>query len=88
MNLAEAGAQADELAQRGAERELADLRRQWEDELEAAARGADYRERAAAYRGIGQFRFRQKLELLRRAMNEFANTLPSHDEALRKYCSN
>ena len=41
MNLAEAGAQAEELAQRGAERELADLRRQWEDELEAAARGAD-----------------------------------------------
>ena len=70
MNLAEAAAQAEELAQRGAERELADLRRQWEDELEAAARGADYCERAAAYRGIGQFRFRQKLELLRRGLED------------------
>ncbi len=70
MNLAEAAAQADELAQRAAERELADLRREWEDELEAAARGTDYRERAAAYRGIGQFRFRQKLELLRRGLED------------------
>jgi HEAT repeat protein len=70
VNLAEAGAQADELAQRGAERELADLRRQWEDELEGSARSSDYRERAAAYRGIGQFRFRQKLELLRRGLED------------------
>ena len=28
-----------------------------------------------------------KLELLRRAMNDFAATLPSHEEALRKYCA-
>jgi tryptophan halogenase len=28
-----------------------------------------------------------KLELLRRAMNDFASTLPSHDQALRKYCA-
>jgi tryptophan 7-halogenase len=28
-----------------------------------------------------------KLELLRRAMNQFADTLPSHEEALRKYCA-
>jgi HEAT repeat protein len=70
VNLAEAGAHADELAQRGAERELADLRREWEDELEGSARSSDYRERAAAYRGIGQFRFRQKLELLRRGLED------------------
>jgi hypothetical protein len=27
-----------------------------------------------------------KLELLRRAMNEFADALPSHETALRRYC--
>jgi HEAT repeat protein len=70
LTLAEAAAQADELAQRGEARQLADLRRQWEDELEASARHADYRERAAAYRAIGQFRFRQKLELLRRGLED------------------
>src|ERR671937_1740633 len=45
MNLADAAAQADELAQAG-------------------------RERAVAYRAIGQFRFRQKLELLRRGLDD------------------
>jgi tryptophan 7-halogenase len=30
---------------------------------------------------------RQKLELLRRAMNEFADTLPEHQEVLKKYCA-
>ena len=72
MSLAEAAAQADELAQSGAgaERELSSLRQQWADELEAAARSGDYRERAVAYRAIGQFRFRQKLELLRRGLED------------------
>ena len=70
MTLIEAAAKADELAQSGAERELATLRKEWEDELESAARSADYRERAAAYRAIGQFRFRQKLELLRRGLDD------------------
>jgi len=70
MTLAEAAAQADELAQSGAERELATLRQQWDDELESAARSPDYRERAVAYRAIGQFRFRQKLELLRRGLDD------------------
>src|ERR671935_217448 len=37
MNLAEAAARADELAQSGAERELADLRSEWADELERSA---------------------------------------------------
>ena len=70
MNLADAAAQADELAQAGSERELAALRQQWDDELESAARSADYRARAVAYRAIGQFRFRQKLELLRRGLDD------------------
>ncbi len=70
MTLAEAAAQADELAQAGSERELATLRQQWDEEVEAAARSADYRGRAVAYRAIGQFRFRQKLELLRRGLDD------------------
>jgi hypothetical protein len=70
LTLAEAAAQANELAGRGAERELAALRAQWADEIEAAARAADYRERAVAYRAIGQFRFRQKIELLRRGLED------------------
>lgn len=70
MSLGEAAAKADELAQSGAERELATLRQQWDDELESAARSADYRERAVAYRAIGQFRYRQKLELLRRGLED------------------
>jgi HEAT repeat protein len=70
MTLTEAAAQADELAQSGSERELAALRQQWDEEVESAARSGDYRERAVAYRAIGQFRFRQKLELLRRGLED------------------
>jgi HEAT repeat protein len=70
MNLVEAAAEADALAQAGDERGLATLRAQWDDELEAAARNADYRTRAQAYRAIAQFRFRQKLELLRRGLED------------------
>jgi HEAT repeat protein len=70
LTLAEAAAAADELAARGAERDLANMRTQWADELEAAARSSDYQERAVAYRAIGQFRFRQKLELLRRGLED------------------
>ena len=62
--------QADALAQEGKERDVADLRREWEDEVEAAARSADYRERAVAYRAVGQFRFRQKIELLSRGLDD------------------
>jgi hypothetical protein len=58
VSLAEAAAQADVLAEEGKERELSQLRAQWDDELEASARTADFRERAVAYRAIGQFRFR------------------------------
>jgi len=70
LTLAEAAARADGLAQEGSERELAQLRTQWADELESAARSPDYRERAIAYRAIGQFRFRQKLELLTRGLED------------------
>ena len=68
--LADAAAQADALAQEGSERELADLRAQWGDELEAAARSDDFRERAVAFRAIGQFRWRAKEELLRRGLDD------------------
>jgi len=70
VTLAEAAATADTLAQAGSERELADLRAQWGDELEAAARSQDFRERAVAYRAIGQFRWRAKEELLRRGLDD------------------
>jgi HEAT repeat protein len=70
VTLAEAAAEADALAQAGDERSLATLRAQWDDEIEAAARDADYRTRSLAYRAIAQFRFRQKLELLRRGLED------------------
>jgi hypothetical protein len=70
MTLAEAAVRADELAQEGSERELADLRAEWGDELEEAARSADFRERAVAFRAIGQFRWRAKEELLRRGLDD------------------
>jgi HEAT repeat protein len=70
VTLAEAAAQADALAQAGSERELADLRSQWADELESAVRSADFRERAVAFRALGQFRWRAKEELLRRGLDD------------------
>jgi HEAT repeat protein len=70
VTLAEAATQADAFAQDGKERELADLRTQWGDELEAAARSADFRERAVAFRAVGQFRWRAKEELLRRGLDD------------------
>jgi HEAT repeat protein len=69
-SLSEAAAEADSLAQAGDERALARLRAEWDDELESAARAADYRVRAQAYRAIAQFRFRQKRELLRRGLED------------------
>ena len=69
-SLADAATQADAFAEEGNERELSQLRAQWDDELEAAARGADFRQRAVAYRAIGQFRFRTKRELLRRGLED------------------
>ena len=66
--LAEAAVQADALAEEGNERELSQLRYQFDEELEAAARSPDFRERAVAFRAVGQFRFRAKIELLRRGL--------------------
>ena len=70
MTLAEAAVQADELAQAGSERQLADLRAAWGDDLEGAARSEDFRQRAVAFRAIGQFRWRAKEELLRRGLDD------------------
>jgi hypothetical protein len=70
LTLAEAAVRADALAEAGSEQELSQLRAEWSDEIEADARNADYRERAVAYRAIGQFRFRQKIELLRRGLDD------------------
>jgi HEAT repeat protein len=70
VSLAAAAAEADALAQAGDERALAQLRSQWDEEIEAAARSIDYRIRSQAYRAIGQFRFRQKLQLLRRGVED------------------
>jgi HEAT repeat protein len=67
LTLSEAAAHADGLED---ERERAQLRAQWDDELESAARNADFRVRAVAYRAIGQFRFRTKKELLRRGLED------------------
>jgi HEAT repeat protein len=66
-SLAEAVARAAELSD---ERALADLRRAVDEDLEAAARSADHQERALAYRAIGQLRFNQKTELLRRGLDD------------------
>ena len=68
--LASAAAEAADLAERGEEQALAGLRTQWQDEVEGLARSSDYRERAVAYRAIGQFRYRQKAELLRRGLED------------------
>ena len=46
------------------------MRRSVDDDLEASARSADYQERALAYRAIGQLRFNQKTELLRRGLED------------------
>jgi HEAT repeat protein len=70
VTLAEAAEQANALATAGDQRALAALRTQWDDELEAAARSQDYRVRGVAYRAIAQFRFRRKLELLRRGLED------------------
>ena len=67
MSLAELAARA---AATTDERALADLRRAADEELEAAARAADFRVRAIAYRAVGQMRFRAKTELLRRGLED------------------
>jgi len=68
--LADAAAEADALAESGDEQALSQLRSRFDEELEASARARDFRERAVAFRAIGQFRFRSKRELLRRGLDD------------------
>jgi hypothetical protein len=70
MTLGEAAARADDLAESGSAQELAQLRAEWDDELEASARSRDFRERALAFRAVGMFRWRAKEELLRRGLDD------------------
>jgi HEAT repeat protein len=70
VTLQEAAAQAEALAGAGDQTALAQLRAEWDEEVEHAARSGDYRLRAQAYRAIAQFRFRQKLQLLRRGLED------------------
>jgi hypothetical protein len=70
VDLAEAAAHAEALSASGSAQELASLRSEWDDELEAAARSQDFRERAHAFRAIGMFRWRAKEELLRRGLDD------------------
>jgi HEAT repeat protein len=67
VTLAEAVARAGEASD---EKALADIRREVAEEVESSARSRDYRERAVAYRAIGQLRFNQKTELLRRGLED------------------
>jgi hypothetical protein len=70
MSLAEAAGQAEELWASGKARELAELRANWDEQLEADARSQDFRERALAFRAVGMFRWRAKEELLRRGLDD------------------
>ena len=71
MNLAEAAAQRGWASgRRERDRSWPTSAGEWEEEIEAEARSSDYRERAVAYRALGQFRFRQKMELLRRGLED------------------
>jgi HEAT repeat protein len=70
VDLAQASELADQYAQKGLERELAALRSQWDDEIEAEVRNQDYRIRARGYVAVAKFRFRQKIELLRRGLED------------------
>jgi len=70
VNLGEAAAHAEELWAAGSAQDLAQLRAEWEEELESQARSQDFRERAMAFRAIGMFRWRAKEELLRRGLDD------------------
>jgi HEAT repeat protein len=67
LDLAEVAARAAKIED---ERELSQLRHAADEEIEEAARSEDYRERAIAYRAVGQMRFRAKTELLRRGLED------------------
>jgi HEAT repeat protein len=67
VDLARIAARAAEVTD---ERELAQLRHAADEEIEAAVRSEDYRQRAIAFRAVGQMRFRAKTELLRRGLED------------------
>jgi HEAT repeat protein len=67
LDLAAVAARAAQITD---ERELSQLRHAADEEIEEAARSADFRERAIAYRAVGQMRFRAKTELLRRGLED------------------
>jgi HEAT repeat protein len=67
VDLAAVAARAAEVTD---ERERAQLRHAADEEIEEAARSEDFRVRAVAYRAVGQMRFRQKAELLRRGLED------------------
>jgi hypothetical protein len=52
------------------ERELAELRRVADEEVDFAVRNPDFRIRALAYRALGLLDFRQKTELLARGLED------------------
>jgi HEAT repeat protein len=52
------------------ERQLAELRRDVDEDVEAAVRDADFRVRALGYQAIGRLNFAQKKELLRRGLED------------------
>jgi hypothetical protein len=67
VDLAAVAARAVEITD---ERELAQLRHAADEAIEEAARSADFRERAVAFRAVGQMRYRAKTELLRRGLED------------------
>jgi hypothetical protein len=67
LDLASVAARAAEIAD---ERELAQLRHAADEAIEDAVRSRDFRERAVAFRAIGQMRFRAKTELLRLGLED------------------
>jgi HEAT repeat protein len=67
VTLADAVAMAGEVKD---ERQLAELRHLVADELEDAVRDPDFRVRAVGYRAVGQLRFTQKADLLRRGLED------------------
>jgi HEAT repeat protein len=67
LDLAAVAARAAEITD---ERERAQLRHAADEAIEEAARSDDFRQRAVAYRAVGQMRFRAKTELLRRGLED------------------
>ena len=67
MDLAAVAARASTITD---ERELSQLRHAVDEEIEEAARSADFRQRAIAFRAVGQMRYRAKTELLRRGLED------------------